>query len=326
MLTFAVLGRVGYDLFAEQQHRPLHAVRQFRAAMGGSSANIAVGLARLGATVHMLAALPDDPLGRFLYDELEREGINTSALQAVSGHNVSLCLSEVSPPAGFRQVFYRNDPADACIEWSDAIQQAITVSACLLTNGTSLCADPSRATTHRALEAARQAGRLTVLDVDYRASSWPTPQAAGEAVRAVWHSLDILFANAGEMLLLAPNARPGDEERIAREALAAGLRLVVWKQGELGATAFSSAGRVHVPAFTVPVTSTIGAGDGFAAGFLFAYSQHLPVDLCLEYGNACAAQVVMQVGCGEAMPTAAELEAFVQSGRQQQPHTWQRRA
>lgn len=326
MYAFAVLGRVGYDLYAEEHHRPLETVRHFRAAMGGSSANIAVGLARLGTPVRMLAAIPDDPLGWFLRTELERECVDTAGLQLVAGHNVSLCLTEVSPPQDFRQVFYRNDPADACLGWSPEIQHALNHSQCLVTNGTSLCADPSRSTTSRALETARRLGLATVLDVDYRASSWPCPEAAGDAARAVWPWLDILIANADEMLLLAPGARAGDEERIAGAALEAGLRIVIWKQGERGATAFTRSERVYVPAVSVPVTSTVGAGDGFAAGFLYAFSRQLSLSECLEYANGCAAQVVMQVGCGEAMPATAELEAFVQQHYRERVQPGRRRA
>lgn len=326
MHVFAVLGRVGYDLYAEEHHRPLEAVQHFRAAMGGSSANIAVGLARLGGTVHMLAAIPDDAMGRFLRAILEQEQVLCDGLQVVAGHNVSLCLTEVSPPDSFRQVFYRNDPADACIEWSPAIERALAQSGTMLTNGTSLCAEPSRATTIRALQQARERGLTTVIDVDYRASSWPRPESAGAATRAVWPWLDVMIANADEMLLLSPGAGAGDEPQIAAQALEAGLRIVIWKQGEGGATAFTREGSVHVPAFPVAVTSTIGAGDGFAAGFLHAHAKGLPLATCLEYANGCAAQVVMQVGCGEAMPTAPELEKFLQQHRPERTHRDVRRA
>lgn len=309
MPTISVLGRIGYDLYAEDRNTPLDRVRHFRSGVGGSSANIAVGLARLGCQVHMLGAVSEDALGRFLLENLSLEGVDISLAQSVPGHNVSLCLTEVSPPRSFHQVFYRADPADAHLAWTEAQGEVIRRSQIFVTNGTSLCASPSRETTLRALQVAREAGVITVFDVDYRASSWNSPAEAGAAARRAWPWIDVLLANADEMCLLAPaGVADSNQAETAATALASGVRLVIWKAGENGATCFAADGQIHVPAFPVAVTSTIGAGDGFAAGFIFAHAQGIPVGECLRYANACAACVVGQVGCADAMPTLDQLE------------------
>ncbi|MGH9454312.1 MAG: 5-dehydro-2-deoxygluconokinase [Terriglobia bacterium] len=313
MHRMVVLGRIGYDLYAEERHAPLDRVRRFRCGLGGSSANIAVGLARLGCEVRMVAATSEDAIGRFLLSVLAEEHVDASLVQRVSGHNTSLCLTEVSPPHSFEQVFYRANPADADLSWNDSIGQAVSECAFFVTNGTSLCANPSRDTTLRALRMARESGATTVFDVDYRASSWQSPAQAGAAVRAAWPWIDVLIANAEEIRLIANPAAPANSEfEIAAEAHTSGVSLVIWKQGAQGATALAPGSRVHVPAFPVMVTSTIGAGDGFAAGFVYAQAEGQPLDRSLLYGNACAACVVQQVGCSEAMPTRAELARFLQ--------------
>ncbi len=307
-----MLGRIGYDLYAEDRNTPLDRVRHFRSGVGGSSANIAVGLARLGCQVHMLGAVSEDALGRFLLENLRLEGVDISLAQSVRGHNVSLSLTEVSPPHSFNQVFYRADPADAHLAWTEAQGEVIRRSHVFVTNGTSLCASPSRETTLRALQVAREAGVITVFDVDYRASSWSSPAEAGAAAQRAWPWIDLLLANTDEMWLLAPGGvEDSNEGGTAAAALASGVRLVMWKQGENGATCFAAEGQIHVPAFQVPVTSTIGAGDGFAAGFIFAYAQGKPLRECLRYANACAACVVREVGCADAMPTLDQLEDLV---------------
>ena len=313
MHRMVVLGRIGYDLYSEERHLPLDRVRRFRCGLGGSSANIAVGLARLGCEVRMAAATSEDAIGRFLLSALAEEQVDVRLVQRISGHNTSLCLTEVSPPRSFEQVFYRTNPADAELSWNDSIGQAVSECAFFVTNGTSLCANPSRDTTLRALRTARQSGATSVFDVDYRASSWRSPAEAGAAARAAWPWIDVLIANADEIRLLAsPASTANSEFEIAAQAHACGVSLVIWKQGAQGATALARHGRVHVPAFPVTVTSTIGAGDGFAAGFVYAQAEGQPLDQSLLYGNACAACVVQQVGCSEAMPTLAELVRFLQ--------------
>jgi 5-dehydro-2-deoxygluconokinase len=314
MSRIVVLGRIGYDLYAEERHTPLDRVRSFRSALGGSSANIAVGLARLGCEVQILAATSDDAIGRFLLRILAGEGVDTRLVQSVRGHNTSLCLTEVSPPTHFEQVFYRTQPADAELTWNESMEHSIRKSVVFVTNGTSLCGGPSRQATLQGLRAAKGSGALTVFDVDYRSSSWESPAAAGAAAREAWPWIDVLIANAREIQLLANASSPNTREaEIAQEALAAGVKLVIWKQGAEGSTAFSQGAEIHVPAFAVTITSTIGAGDGFAAGFIYARLAGENLGRCLLYGNACAACVVQQVGCSEAMPTLGELQGFLQA-------------
>ena len=315
-----VLGRIGYDLYSEEIGAPLDRVRHFRAGLGGSSANIAVGLARLEWHVTMLAAVSDDAVGRFVVSALAAEGVDVDAIQTVRGHNTSLALNQVAPPSGVEQVFYRCRPADAVLVWDRRMAAKLTRRkiACdgpslFVTNGTSLCSEGSRSVTTRALQTARAIGMTTVLDVDYRASSWRSPASAGNACRAVWPWVDILLANADEMRLLAPRAAraAGVEERVAASALRRGAKIVVWKRGAAGSVAFTTTGRSAVPVAPVTVISTNGAGDGFAAGFLTAYGRGLGVADCLRYGNAAAGWVVAQSGCAEAMPRPADLERSV---------------
>lgn len=312
-----VLGRVGYDLYSEEIGTPLDRVRHFRAGLGGSSANIAVGLARLEWQVTMLGAVSHDAIGRFVVSELAAEGVDVRAVQYIRGHNTSLALNQVAPSLGVDQIFYRCSPADAFLVWNRGMAAKLTRRkiaasgpALFVTNGTSLCSEASRTVTTRALRTARAAGMTTVLDVDYRASSWSSPSSAGKACRAVWPWVDILLANDDEMRLMAPPAArfSGVEERVAARALRRGVQFVVWKRGAAGSVAFTAAGRSSVPASSVKVVSTNGAGDGFAAGFLTAYGRGLGVTDCLRYGNAAAAWVVAQSECAQAMPRPEELE------------------
>ena len=115
-LDVCVLGRVGYDLYAVEQGRPLAEVEHFSRHLGGSSANIAVGLARLGRRVAIISAVGDDALADYLIGFLDKERVDARRVTRVAGFGTSLCLTEVSPPDRFPQVFYRYKPADSQVQ------------------------------------------------------------------------------------------------------------------------------------------------------------------------------------------------------------------
>ena len=89
--------------------------------------------------------------------------------------------------------------------------------------------------------------------------------------------------------------------------------MLVSKLGEQGTRVWQGAESVFLPPYSVEVVSTIGAGDGFASGFLYALLADKPVAECLHYGNAAAAIVVSRLSCSEAMPALAEVEEMMRN-------------
>jgi 5-dehydro-2-deoxygluconokinase len=299
-----VLGRIGYDLYAVEREVPLPQAKTFTRHLGGSSANIAVGLARLGVKVGIISAVGDDLLADYLLDFLKSEAVDTRFVRRIPGHGTSLCLTEISKEHGFRQVFYRHKPADAQVTIGDQEIKAITSGRMFITNGTSLQDGPSRAATQRALKAASEAGVQTVVDVDYRASSWTSPEEAGKAARAVLSNVRMLIANELEMQLLAGD---GDRDANVAAMLLGGVSVVVCKLGDKGVEAHTPEGREVAAPEAVEVVSTIGAGDGFASGFLFGVLSGRSLREALMLGNASAAVVVSRVSCSDAMPYLHEI-------------------
>jgi 5-dehydro-2-deoxygluconokinase len=304
------LGRVGYDLISEEPGVPLKDVRRFSRYLGGSSANQAVGLARLGKRVGMIAAVSRDAIGDFLIEFLEREGVETRHIQRVAGHESSLSITEVSPPDRFPQVFYRKDPADAQLRLTPAALNYLDHARLFATNGTSLCASPSRESTLEALERARKAGATVVFDIDYRAMSWPSAATAGQFARLTLPYLEVIIGNEPELCLTAGKDDPEAAVNFLRDR----VRTVVHKLGAAGVRLVNEQGDWTLAPLPVQVVSTIGAGDGFAAGFLYAVLAEKSWPECLRYGNAAAAIVVSRLSCSEAMPALAELESVLARG------------
>jgi len=311
-VEITILGRIGYDLYSEEPNVPLPQVRRFSRYLGGSSANMAVGLARLGASVGIVASLGNDALSEFLMQFLRAEKVDMSRVQIAPGYLPSLCLTEVSPPDRFPQVFYRRDPVDTRLDIGDEDLRYIATSKMFVTNGTSLCAPPSRESTYRALEHAKEAGCRVVLDVDYRAMSWAKPEDAGMAVRLALPFVDVLIGNDLELKLVT--GAGGLEEAVMKLRMAR-VPMLVSKLGDKGTRVWVGDEPVFLAPYSVPVVSTIGAGDGFAAGFLFGLLRGLPVVECLHYGNAAAAIVVSRLSCSEAMPVLAEVKHMIEKQR-----------
>ena len=311
-MDITILGRIGYDLYSEEPNVPLPQVRRFSRYLGGSSANMAVGLARLGASVGIVASLGNDSLSEYLIHFLQSEKVDTSHVQTAPGYLPSLCLTEVSPPDHFPQVFYRRDPVDTRLDATAEDMSYIASSRMFITNGTSLCASPSRESTYRALERARAGGSRVVLDVDYRAMSWKSPDEAGLAVRLALPFVDVLIGNELELTIVA---RVSGLDEATQKLRQARVPMLVSKLGDKGTRVWTGEAPVFLAPYSVPVVSTIGAGDGFASGFLYGLLRGLPVIECLHYGNAAAAIVVSRLSCSEAMPTLPEVEQIIREQR-----------
>lgn len=314
-MDVAVMGRIGYDLFAEERGVALKDVSRFSRHLGGSSANMAVGLARLGLEAAMIGCVGDDALGDFLIEYLQNEGVSTARVRRLQGFQSSLCLCETSPPDHFPQVFYRSQAADTQLRLQEDDLQAISQSRLFVTNGTSLCQSPSRESTLKAMEHAKKQGVTVAFDVDYREASWESEQDAALYCRLALPFIDLLLANQGELELMGGSPR----ERAIDSLLRSGPSTVVAKLDSEGTLAATRQATWFLPVFEVPVVSTIGAGDGFGAGFLHGQVKGLSLPESLRHGNAAAALVVSRLMCADAMPREGELHSLLEAHPEPRP-------
>ncbi len=321
-MDVSVLGRIGFDLYSDEEGVALKDVRRFSRYLGGSSANTAVGLSRLGLKVGVISCLGKDPLSQYLLEYLAQEGVETRWVQTLGGWLPSLCLTEISPPDRFPQVFYRDRAADVQVRIGPAELDFIAATRLFVTNGTSLCASPSRESTLLALEKAKSSNTLVAFDVDYRAMSWSSPEEAGLYARLALPMVDLLIANPEEICMVAQRPTPeAAVEHLAQSEVPA----IAAKLGSKGTRLIQDGHDLFMPPYPVEAVSTIGAGDGFAAGLLYARSQGFPAEKSLRFGNAAAALVVSRVMCSEAMPTLAEVESLIAGHPEVRAVPWSRR-
>jgi 5-dehydro-2-deoxygluconokinase len=131
-------------------------------------------------------------------------------------------------------------------------------------------------------------------------------------VRLALPFVDVLIGNQLELRLVTGE---DDLDAATAKLQAQGVPVLVSKLGELGTRVITGGESVYLPPYSVEVCTTIGAGDGFASGFLYGMLKGLPLVECLHYGNAAAAIVVSRLSCSEAMPVLAEVEEMIRQQR-----------
>lgn len=166
-LIFTV-GRAIVDLYAEESHRPLSEVTTFHKYVGGSSANTAVGLARLGARPAIVARVGRDPLGTFIRRKLTDEGVDTAMLVDDDKLDTGIAMAALFPPSDSEVWFVGKPNANSRLTQNDLRGDLIREGAAIVIAGTALASESSRLAVATLLEAAAQFNIPRILDVDWR--------------------------------------------------------------------------------------------------------------------------------------------------------------
>jgi 5-dehydro-2-deoxygluconokinase len=309
MNNFLVLGRAGMDLYADPPGTETEHARRFTSALGGSSANIAAGIARLGGAASLVSAVSDDAVGRFTLNELKRYGIGSAHVETVSGETRnSLALVETRSE-NCQSVIYRNGAADFQVTEAQVNGIELTGFGALVFTGTCLATEPSRSASMRLIQRAIDSELPVILDVDYRPYSWPSRAEAAAVCNEAAELCDIIVGNDEEFALLAGES--GDSLMKAAEYASQPDRIVVHKMGERGSVTFADGSGFETGIFKVAALKPTGAGDAFLASFCVGIASGNSIENAVRRGSAAAAIVVTRVGCAPAMPTLAELEDFM---------------
>lgn len=307
--NFLILGRAGMDLYADPPGTRSEAAQHFFAALGGSSANIAVALRRQGCAASLVTCVSDDAVGRFVLNELDRYGIDRRHVHLVGGERrTSLAVVETRLQ-DHQSVIYRNHAADFALTADAVAAIGFADHSALVVTGTCLAAEPSRGATFLALDLARQAGLPVILDIDYRPYSWPSAAEAAETYRRAAALCDVIVGNDVEFGVVAQD--PARSLAAARAMVQAGAAIVIHKMGEDGAITLTQGQEITTGIYPTDAIKPTGAGDAFLGTCLASLAEGRDLHDAVLRGSAAAAMVVARIGCAPAMPTAAELADFL---------------
>ncbi|WP_137938268.1 5-dehydro-2-deoxygluconokinase [Chitinivorax sp. B] len=320
------LGRLAVDLYAQQLGCPLEQASSFAKYLGGSSANVAFGTARLGLQSAMLSRVGNEQMGQFLLDTLRREGCDVSQVRIDPTRLTALVLLGIKDRDSFPLLFYRENCADMALCEDDIDEAFIASSKALAITGTHFSTANTHAACIKALQLAHQHNVRTVLDIDYRPVLWGlTGRGEGDQrfiadegvsrhLQSVLPYFDLVVGTEEEFQIAG-----GETDLImALQVVRSKTRAVlVVKRGPLGCCVIDGVIPSNIQhAFTiqgvqVEVMNVLGAGDAFLSGFLRGWLSGEDYAACCRRANACGALVVSRHGCAPAMPTEAKLDYFL---------------
>lgn len=305
---FVVFGRAGMDLYADPPGTRAEDARDFRADLGGSSANICVGLCKLGMQAALVTSLSDDTVGRFCRNRLRDYGVGTQYLETRGGEYRSSLAVYESRLEDFQLCIYRNNAVDFQVTEADVARVDYAAFGALITAGTVFAAEPSRGATFHAFALARAAGLPVIFDIDYRPYSWPSPEIAAQVLSRAGEESDLIVGNDEEFGFMAGGLDKGLDK--ARELAAQG-KLVIYKMGHQGAITLLGDEEIRTGIYPVTAIKPNGAGDSFMAGLLASLAAGHDLRAAVLRGSACASIVVSNPGCAGAMPDLAALDDFL---------------
>jgi 5-dehydro-2-deoxygluconokinase len=290
----------------------------FTKYVGGSPANIAIGMARLGMKTGFIGRVADDQMGRFIVHYLNNNGIDTShVITDKSGSVTGLAFTEIKSPTDCSILMYRDNVADLKLEPNDIDEDYIRRAKCLLISGTALAKSPSREAVFLALDYARRHGTVVFFDLDYRPYTWQSKEETAIYYNLAAEKCDVIIGTREEFDMMERfDGQRRNDEQTARKWFDYNAKIVVIKHGKDGSIAYTKTGETFAGTiFPANIVKTFGAGDSYAAGFIYGLMNGWPIPKAMEYGAAAASIVISSHSCSDAMPTLAQIEQFIDQHR-----------
>ena len=328
-LDLITIGRSSVDLYGAQVGGRLEDMASFQKYVGGSPTNMSVGTARLGLKSALLTRVGDEHMGRFIREQLAREGVCIDGVITDKERLTALVLLGIRDEHRFPLIFYRENCADMALCEDDIDAAFIARARAVVATGTHLSHPRTEAAVLKALRLAREGGAQTALDIDYRPNLWGLSghgdgenrfiesAAVTAKLQATLHLFDLIVGTEEEFHIAGGST---DTIEALRKVRAVSGATLVCKRGPMGAVAFTGAipdsldeGEAG-PGFPIEVFNVLGAGDGFMSGLLKGWLDNEAWPVALKYANACGAFAVSRHGCAPAYPSWEELQFFFQRG------------
>ena len=293
-----------------KQRGPMRFTTEFERKIGGAELNVAIGCARLGLQTGMISRLGRDEFGRHIFNTLRGEGIDVSGIALEDNYATPVNFKETLENGNGRTFYYRFPSPTEEITLQHIKEQLSGQPKVFYITGVFASLRPENVEMLReVLRFAREQGVLTAMDPNIRLRLW-SREEAGEAIRSLLPYVDLMLSGRDEADMLF--GVQSLEEHIA-SFQSYGIERVIIKNGSEGAAGKSGSGEtVHQSAEKVEkVADTVGAGDGFNAGFLYGLLQGYPLEKALKIGSAAGAKVVQVAGDNEGLPLLEEVEAVL---------------
>jgi 2-dehydro-3-deoxygluconokinase len=289
MADVVALGEAMFRLTAPEGNR-LRRADRLSVHVAGAECNVAVALARLGASAAWISALPENAVGRRVGDEVSGAGVDVAGVSWIAGARLGLFFVDAGVPPRPTSVVY--DRAGSAFTALDAFDEALLEGArfAVLSGITPALGAASRALAERFVAAAAAAGARLCLDVNYRAQLWD-PAAARDGLAPFLAAASVVIcAQRDARTVFGLDGDPGSVATELRDRFAPDADAAVVTSGAAGATGVERDGvPVHEPARPTTVVDRFGAGDAFCAGLLWGMLHGRDLTECLRCAVTLAA-------------------------------------
>lgn len=328
-LDVITIGRSSVDLYGQQIGGRLEDMGSFAKSVGGCPSNIAIGAARLGLKSAVITGVGDEHMGRFIREQMAREGVATDGIFTDPKRLTALVILGVRDSDSFPLIFYRENCADMALRKENIDPAFIRRARAIVVTGTHFSTAETDAAQRKAMKLAKESGGKVVFDIDYRPNLWGLAgHGAGDSRyvasdKVSQHLLGILaecdlIVGTEEEVKIAGGAL--DTLTALKNIRARSRAAIVLKRGPLGCTVYPDA----IPAslddgivgkgFPIEVYNVLGAGDAFMSGFLRGWIAGEKLETCATWANACGAFAVSRLLCAPEIPTWEELQYFLSHG------------
>jgi ribokinase len=268
---------------------------------GGSAANVAVALTRLGQASRLLARVGNDPAAEVALRAAHRAAVDLSQVQRDPALTTGLCFAVVSP--GGERTFFSQRGANVALDLPD-LEDVFRDVTFLHVAGHALLEGRQRQSTLALIvEASRRGIRMSV--------DLCLPLIRARAAEILSLAPAVMFANAKELSLLGRSIGAEGIDATLDALMGAGARVVAAKLGAAGCSVVTGTSRFASAAHPVEVMDTTGAGDGFVAGFLYALLRGSSPEIAARTGNVVGALIASRRGAAEASPTGDEVQRIL---------------
>ena len=328
-LDVITMGRASVDLYGQQIGSRLEDITSFAKSVGGCPANIAIGTARLGLRSSLLTRVGDEQMGRFIREQMRREGVSVDGLVTDKERLTALVLLAVEEEGVSPMIFVRTDCADMALNPDDVDEAFVASARAVVVTGTHFSRENTEAAQRKAIKIAKAHGRKVVFDIDYRPNLWGLAgHAAGferyvksdrvsQQLKTVLPDCDLIVGTEEEIMI----ASGADDPLSALKAIrAVSQATIVLKRGAMGCIVYDGpisddledgiVGR----GFPIEVFNVLGAGDAFMSGLLRGWLGGESLETAATWANACGAFAVSRLLCSPEYPTWAELTYFLDHG------------
>jgi fructokinase len=316
LLDVVCMGETLVDFLPSEAGRPVRAVSAWSPCVGGSLANVSVGLARLGARSGLVSVLGSDEFGHLLRERLAAEGVDVSHVRQTNEARTGLVFISLDARGERSFTYFRTRSAELLLGERDVDADFLGRTRVLHWGSNSLHLPEARVAVQRAVERVREAGRIVSCDPNLRLHAWADPREPKGILERLLPLCTVVKLSEEEMPVVTGTTDPRETlELLSRW----GVVLPVVTLGEKGAAFLWRGEVVHVPAPSARVLDTTGAGDGFVSAFLFGLTRRY-VDARALLGAtresltelatfACVvgSRVVERLGAVAGLPHAAEV-------------------